>query len=96
MFVECVPEADLHPVTGDRRISNYLELPDYEFIIRKYGNGWDRVDVSTVNSVDELETLVRTMELPNEGPLPEVKTLAPMELDHFVPDSDRDGSSSDE
>jgi len=96
VFVECVPEAGLHPVTGDRRVSNYLELPDHEFIIREYGNGWDRLDVRTVDSVEELETLVRTTELPNDGPIPEVETLAPMELDHFVPETDPDESSSDE
>ena len=90
VFVECVPDADLQPVTGDRRVSNYQELPDYEFIVREYGNGWERLDVRTVESVDKLEEHVREMNLPNDGPIPEVETRAPMELDHFAPEEDED------
>lgn len=96
VFVECVPEADLHPVTGDRRVSNYQELPDHEFIIHEYGDGWGRLDVRTVDNVDALETLVRTTDLLNEGPIPEVTTMAPMELDHFVHETDEDDATSDE
>ena len=96
VFVACVPEADLHPVTGDRRVSNYLELPDYEFIIHEYGDGWGRLDVRTVDSVEEVETLVRTTDLPNDGPIPEVTTMAPMELDHFVHETDQEDTSGDE
>lgn len=95
VVVECVPETDLHPASGDRRVSNYLELPDHEFIVSEYGNGWERLDVRTVESVEEGETRVRTMELPNEGPIPAVETIAPMELDHFIPDTDHNESSSD-
>jgi hypothetical protein len=88
VFIECVPEADLQPVTGDRRVSNYQELPDYEFIVREYGDGWDRFDVRTVESTSELGELLREMNLPNNGPIPEVETMAPMELNHFAPEED--------
>jgi len=86
VFVECVPEADLQPVTGDRRVSNYQALPAHEFIVREYGDGWERLDVRTVDSVEELQERVQEMNLTNDGPIPEVDTRAPMELDHFVPD----------
>jgi hypothetical protein len=67
VFVECVPDADLQPVTGDRRVSNYQELPAHEFIVREYGDGWEKLDVRTVDSADELEERVREMDLPNDG-----------------------------
>jgi hypothetical protein len=84
--VECVPDADLRPVTGDRRVSNYQGLPAHEFIVREYGDGWARLDVRTVDSVEELEERVKEMDLPNDGPISEVNTRAPMELDHFAPE----------
>jgi len=90
VFVECVPEADLKPVTGDRRVSNYQELSAHEFIVREYGDGWERLDVRTVDSVEELEELVREMELTNDGPIPDVETMAPMELNHFTSEEDDD------
>jgi hypothetical protein len=90
VFVECVPEGDLHPVTGDRRVSNYLELPDHEFIIREYGDGWERFDIRTVDTVEELESVVRSISLPNDGPIPEVETAAPMELNHFTGETDQE------
>jgi len=73
-------------VTGDRRVSNYQALPAHEFIVREYGDGWERLDVRTVDSVEELQERVREMNLTNDGPIPEVNTRAPMELDHFVPE----------
>lgn len=90
VFVECIPDVDLRPVTGDRRVSNYQELPEDEFIVREYGNGWQRLDVGTVESADELEERVRELELPHDGPIPEVETMAPMELNHFAPEEDDD------
>jgi hypothetical protein len=90
IFVECVPDVDLRPVTGDRRVSNYQELPAHEFIVREYGDGWERLDVRTVHSVKQLEELVREMDLTNHGPIPEVETMAPMELNHFAPEEDDD------
>lgn len=90
VFVECVPDVDLRPVTGDRRVSNYQELPAHEFIIREYGNGWEKLDVRTVDSVEELEELIREMDLTNDNPIPEVETMAPMELNHFAPEEDDD------
>ena len=93
VFVECVPDVDLRPVTGDRRVSNYQELPAHEFIVREYGDGWERLDVRTVDSVEELEEQVREMELTNHSPIPEVDTMAPMELNHFTPEEDDDKPS---
>lgn len=90
VFVEYVPDVDLRPVSGDRQVSNYQELPAHEFIVREYGNGWEKLDVRTVDSVNELEERVREMDLPNEGPISEVETMAPMELNHFAPEEDDD------
>jgi hypothetical protein len=90
VFIKCVPDVDLRPVTGDRRVSNYQALSDHEFIVREYGNGWERLDVRTVDGDDELIDLVRDLDLSKDGPIPEVETMAPMELNHFAPEEDDD------
>ena len=53
-------------------------------------DGWEQLDVRTADSVEQLEDLVRTMDLTNDGPIPEVETMAPMELNHFAPEEDDD------